>query len=89
MTRISMPVDSVAEARALLSSHHYGWYLARRADGRLVDGCQWHLGSCCIQHAHRPSYTLDPTAVLPGDVDHPAEPGHADQLDLFAFMEAA
>ncbi|GAA2657544.1 hypothetical protein [Nonomuraea recticatena] len=89
MTLMSIPLDSVAEARAFLSGHNYGWYLARRAGGRLVDGCQLHLGTCCVNCARRPSYTLDPAAVLPSDADHPAANGRAAQLDLFAAGEAA
>ncbi|MFF3665405.1 hypothetical protein [Microtetraspora malaysiensis] len=81
--------DSVTEGRANASTHNYGWYTARRAGGRLVDGCQWHLGSCCVHHARRlwrghPHPTLDSAAVLPGE---PGFPGQADtgpaQLDLF------
>ncbi|MFI6290094.1 hypothetical protein ACIBEJ_00830 [Nonomuraea sp. NPDC050790] len=81
-------VESVAEARTFLSQHNYGWYLARRSGGRLVDGCQWHLGNCCVHHASRPDPTLDPAAVLPGDADHPYQPGRTEQLDLFARRSA-
>ncbi|MEZ0076347.1 hypothetical protein [Planotetraspora sp. GP83] len=72
---------TVDEARARVSEHNEGWYRARRAGGRLVDGCQWHLGTCCIHHAARwpDSPTLDRDAVLPGP--EPAPPAPV-QLDL-------
>jgi hypothetical protein len=84
--RLVLKADSVTEARIKASHHDRAWYLARRAGGRLVDGCQWHMGSCCIQHARRPSWTLDQAAVLPGDLEFPgqADAGTA-QLDLFAL----
>ncbi|KAA9379695.1 hypothetical protein F5972_08570 [Microbispora cellulosiformans] len=84
-THISLTAASVAEARALLSEHNEGWYQARRSGGRLVDGCQWHLGSCCVHHAalYPDSPTLDPTAVLPA-VGQPAPGPEPVQLDLFA-----
>ncbi|GAA3027553.1 hypothetical protein [Streptosporangium longisporum] len=89
MTRLYLKhVESVTEARALLSSHRYGWYRARRAGGRLVDGCQTHLGACCVHHAFRsweerlPFPQLDPGVILPGEPGFPGEP--VAQLDLFA-----
>ncbi|MEU9887958.1 hypothetical protein [Sphaerisporangium sp. NPDC051011] len=80
---------SITEARIMLSSHNRGWYLARRAGGRVVDGCQWHLGSCCVHHAERlwrgrPCPTLDPAAILPGEAGFPGQATDA-QLDLFAL----
>jgi hypothetical protein len=94
--RVCVRADSVTEGRIKASHHDRAWYLARRAGGRLVDGCQWHLGSCCVHHASRlwrgrPDPTLDPAAVLPGEPGFPgqADPAGADQLDLFAIEEAA
>lgn len=77
---------TVGEARAMLAGHGSGWYRARRY-GRLIDACQWHLGSCCVQHASPGGPSLDPAAVLPG----PQPPGLPDgdgQLDLFSTLEA-
>ncbi|GAA3251377.1 hypothetical protein [Nonomuraea helvata] len=85
---LSFPADSITEGRIFASRHQRGWYLARRAGGRLIDGCQWHLGSCCVHHADRswerfrPHPTLDPGAVLPGDPDFPGQ-ARTGQLDLF------
>lgn len=83
---IAVRADSITEGRAKASTHNNGWYTARRAGGRIVDGCQWHLGSCCVHHARRlwrdrPDPTLDPDAILPGEL---AVNGQLDQLDLFA-----
>lgn len=82
-TRLYVRAATVAEARAKAGEHNRGWYTARRAGGRLVDGCQFHLGSCCIHHVTRSSPTLDPAAVLPGDAEHHAQPARPAQLDLF------
>ncbi|WP_285786367.1 hypothetical protein [Microbispora sp. NBRC 16548] len=82
---IYVTATSVTEARALVSEHNEGWYQARRAGGRLVDGCQWHLGACCIHHAalHPDSPTHDRSAVLPA-VGQPTPGPEPVQLDLFA-----
>ncbi len=55
------------------------------AGGRLVGGCQWHLGTCCIHHAalHPDSLTHDRSAVLPA-VGQPTPGPEPVQLDLFA-----
>ncbi|MFG1709274.1 hypothetical protein ACFLIM_39390 [Nonomuraea sp. M3C6] len=88
LRRIVLEADSSAEARELAARHDYGWYVARRAGGRLADGCQYHLGSCCVNHAKRccpldkprRCCTVDATAILPGDEGQAAA---VDQLDLF------
>lgn len=77
--RIAFKADSVTEGRALAARHNYGWYTARRAGGRVVDGCQWHLGTCCLAHTVDWCPTLDPDAILPGEAA-----GIGDvQLDMF------
>ena len=79
MQRLVLKADSVTAARTRAAGHDFGFYVARRAGGRLADGCQYHLGSCCVVHAHADSPTLDPAAVLP---EHAPESATA-QLDLF------
>jgi len=82
--RTTVRAASIDEGRVLISRHGRGWYLARRAAG-LVDGCQWHLGCCCVEHARRVGlgcrHTLDPEVVLPGEPGFPG--GGSGQLDLF------
>ncbi|MDX3100501.1 hypothetical protein [Nonomuraea angiospora] len=87
---VSFPADSLTEGLTYALSHNYGWYVARRAGGRFVHGCQWHLGTCCVHHARRlwrgrPDPTLDPTAVLPGEPDFPGQAGTG-RPDLFDFL---
>jgi hypothetical protein len=77
-TRAIVRADSIEQGRVKASGHDYAWYVARRAGGQLVDGCQWHLGTCCVHHAHRlwrgrPHPTLDPAAVLPGEPGFPGQ----------------
>ncbi|GAA3722814.1 hypothetical protein GCM10022224_104530 [Nonomuraea antimicrobica] len=80
--------DSITAGRIFAARHHRGWYVARRAGGRLVDCCQWHLGGCCVHHvdrsweSFRPFPTLDPGAVLPGEPGFPGQAA-AVQFDLF------
>ncbi|GAA3027559.1 hypothetical protein [Streptosporangium longisporum] len=89
--QIYVKTVSITEARIITSGHDFAWYVARRAGGRLVDGCQFHLGTCCIQHASRswiegqPHPTLDPAAVLPGEPGFLGRP--VAQLDLFTTEE--
>lgn len=78
--RIAVQAPTVAEARAVASEHNEGWYTARRSRNRVVDGCQYHLGACCIHHADRCGATVDPNAILP---DRTPEP-RVGQLDLFS-----
>ncbi|MFC4060185.1 hypothetical protein ACFOWE_17915 [Planomonospora corallina] len=87
-TQVSVAAGTVTAARAAMAQHNYGWYTARRAGGRLVDGCQWHLGSCCVHHARRPSPTLDPAAILPGDPGWPGATTEPAQLDLLTLLAA-
>lgn len=77
--------DTVAEARERAAIHNRGWYTARRG-GRIVDGCQIHLGCCCVHHARPDSPTLDRSAILPDGPDQAAEPA---QPDLFSSLEAS
>jgi hypothetical protein len=80
LTLMMVPAETVEEGRALVARHNYGWYTLRLAGGRIADGCQWHLGSCCIHHARPGSPTLDPRAILPA-AEQEAAPV---QLDLLA-----
>jgi hypothetical protein len=65
---IAFAADSITQGRVMASSHNYGWYQTRRSSGRLADGCQFHLGKCCIHHVggRFDHHTVDRNAVLPG-----------------------
>lgn len=80
--RVYVPeTDTVAEAREIVADHNHGWYTARRAGGRIIDACQFHLGTCCVHHARLDMPTLDRSAILPGKTGTPTRPA---QLDLFS-----
>ena len=81
--RLAVRADSVSEARAAAARHRRGWYTARRAGGRVVDVCQWHLGTCCMECLGKTRWgvdRVDPTAILPWE-----QAGSAEQLDLFGW----
>jgi hypothetical protein len=90
--RATVTAASDEDARAFVAHHNYGWY-TRRQRGRIIDACQYHLGSCCITHARPGGPCVDPAAYFPPSLleptgDDAAPASIPEQLDLFAEAAA-